>query len=211
MTKKYKNKYRIKSARHPYWDYSGKGIYFITICTKDRRHFFGKIRDGKMILNNIGKLADAEWKKTFELRSDMNLFMGEYIIMPDHFHALISIGNNIHNSAAMPSKNKNIDSNTDAMPRVSDIIDFDPHIIGAKHRASGGGKNKYGPQSKNLASIVRGFKSSVTINARKTIPNFGWQPRYHDHIVRDDRAYINITNYIINNPKNWGKPKHKKS
>ena len=40
---KFKNKYRIASARLQSWDYGDDGAYFITICTKNREHFFGEI------------------------------------------------------------------------------------------------------------------------------------------------------------------------
>ena len=46
--------------------------------------------------------------------------------------------------------------------------------------------NKFGPQSQNLASIIRGYKIGVTKNARQTHPDFAWQSRYHDHIIRND-------------------------
>ncbi len=39
---KFQNKYRIPSARANWHDYNG-GIYFITICTKNREHYFGEI------------------------------------------------------------------------------------------------------------------------------------------------------------------------
>jgi len=64
-------------------------------------------------------------------------------------------------------------------------------------------KNKFGPQSKNLASIVRGFKIAVTKNARLINPNFTWQSRFHDHIIRDEKSYQTISEYVINNPINW--------
>jgi putative transposase len=63
--------------------------------------------------------------------------------------------------------------------------------------------NKFGPQSKNLASIIRGFKSAVTINARIINPDFGWQSRYHDHIIRNQNSFQRIQSYIINNPIKW--------
>ena len=68
-------------------------------------------------------------------------------------------------------------------------------------------KNKFGPQSKNLASIIRGFKTGVTTNVRKINPDFAWQPNYHDHIIRDDKSYYNISNYIVNNPLKWSEDK----
>ena len=40
---KYQNKYRIKSTHLQNWDYGWKGIYFVTICTHNRKHYFGKI------------------------------------------------------------------------------------------------------------------------------------------------------------------------
>lgn len=64
-------------------------------------------------------------------------------------------------------------------------------------------KNKFGSQSKNLASIVRGFKAGVTKNARIINPEFAWQSRFHDHIIRNDQSYQKISDYINNNPLNW--------
>jgi putative transposase len=78
------------------------------------------------------------------------------------------------------------------------------HSRDAMHCVSTKGKNKFGPQSKNLPSIIRGFKSAVTTAIRKTGDNaFAWQPRYYDHIIRDRADYKRIENYILNNPKNW--------
>lgn len=54
--------------------------------------FFSGIINGKMNLSGIGEIAQSKWLKTFDMRPDMNLWMGEYIIMPNHFHALIGIG-----------------------------------------------------------------------------------------------------------------------
>ena len=46
-------------------------------------------------------------------------------------------------------------------------------------------------------------KSAVTKHARRLEFEFAWQPRFHDHIIRDDRSYDRITEYVINNPQNW--------
>ena len=61
MTRKFKNKYRVDTVRAKWWDYSNNGSYFVTICTKDREHFFGEISDAKMKLNEIGELAQKLW------------------------------------------------------------------------------------------------------------------------------------------------------
>jgi putative transposase len=60
MPDKYQNKYRIPSARLQNWDYGSNAAYFVTICTKNREHFFGEIVDGEMHLNDIGKIVELE-------------------------------------------------------------------------------------------------------------------------------------------------------
>ncbi len=51
--------------------------------------------------------------------------------------------------------------------------------------------------------MVGSFKSAVTRFARTTDPDFGWQSRFYDHIIRNHDDYKRISNYIINNPANW--------
>jgi len=177
MSEKFQNKYRITSARLQNWDYGRNAAYFVTICTQHREHYFGDITNGIMQLSEIGLIVENEWLKTFQMRPDMNLQMDEFVIMPNHFHAIIIIGANQYNT---PRKN--------AMHCVSTNGDY---------------KNEFGPQSKNLASIIRGFKIGVTKNARKIHADFAWQSRFHDHIIRNDQSFLNIKNYIRNNPLKW--------
>ena len=141
-----------------------------------------------MNLSELGKITHSEWLKTIELRPDMNITFGEFIIMPNHFHAIISIGKNKYNSI---------------------------HARGALQCASSvdvsdvnNGKNIFGPQCKNLASVIRGFKGAITRNARKKDITFNWQPNYHDRIIWNQKAFNNISNYIINNPKKWSEDEH---
>ena len=63
--------------------------------------------------------------------------------------------------------------------------------------------NHFGPQSKNLSSIIRGFKSAVSTEARLIQPDFCWQARFHDHVIRDDDEFRRIAFYIYQNPANW--------
>ena len=57
MSEKFKNKYRISSARLSNWDYSSDAAYFITICTANREHYLGTIINAKMQLSPIGEFA----------------------------------------------------------------------------------------------------------------------------------------------------------
>lgn len=184
-------------------------MYFVTICTKFMQHFFGKIitdpLTGKAKLDptEIGKIAETEWYKSLELRPDMNLDIGEFIGMPNHIHGIIIIGKNEFNTANLNSaSHRNMESNansqshrsTDAMQRVS------TQSTSATHSAS---QNAFAPQSKNLASIIRGYKSAVTTYTRKNNIRFEWRVRYHDHIIRNEEEYLRISNYIKNNPSKW--------
>jgi REP element-mobilizing transposase RayT len=73
--------------------------------------------------------------------------------------------------------------------------------------------NQFGPQSQNLASVIRGYKIGVTKlaggdardcrDAKYCVSTGIWQPRYHDHIIRNAGEYGRIENYIINNPARW--------
>ncbi|MGV8814987.1 MAG: transposase [Gelidibacter sp.] len=177
---KYKNKYRIASTRLQTWDYGSNASYFVTINTKNRLHYFGNVCDAKMELSEIGRITETEWLKTFEMRPDMNLLMADFVVMPNHFHAIIIIGANEYN---MGNEAK------DAM-----------HCVSTGKSQS---INQFGPQLKNLASIIRGFKSAITINARKIDASFAWQPSYHEHIIRNSKSFNTISTYIQNNPKNW--------
>jgi hypothetical protein len=58
-----------------------------------------------------------------------------------------------------------------------------------------------------IGVIINQYKRACTIEIRKIDINFGWHPRFHDHIIRDERALNNIRKYIIDNPKNWERDK----
>lgn len=178
MKKKYQNKYRIASTRLSHWDYGANALYFVTICCKNRYCFFGDISNGKMILSDIGKMADKFWLEI--PRHFPFVVLHNHVIMPDHVHGIIEIAKS--NDGIGGTQNFASLRPTDTPPST---------------------QNKFGPQSKNLASIVRGFKIGVTKNARQIDPAFAWQPRFHDHIIRNHKSYQRISNYIADNPKNW--------
>ena len=86
MDDKFQNKYRISSARLQNWDYRWNAPYFVTICTKGRQHYFGEIVDGIMQLSDIGKIVESEWVKSPDIRPDMNLELGEFVVRPNSFN-----------------------------------------------------------------------------------------------------------------------------
>ncbi len=68
-------------------DYAGPGHYFVTLCTEDRLCLFGDVIDGEMALNELGRIADEEWLKSAEIRSEIEL--DRYVVMPNHMHGLV--------------------------------------------------------------------------------------------------------------------------
>jgi putative transposase len=232
---KFQRKYRMSSARLQNWDYASSALYFVTLCTKNRDNYFGQIikpeiekEHFEMQLSEIGKVVGSEWLKTPEVRQDMNLELGEYQVMPNHFHAILIIGDNQYNTPGMNNDNdKNpVIPGRDAMlasPLNSSMESVDEtknesHSNSDNHeifeletqmilQTNTKGKNKFVPQSKNLGSVMRGFKSAVTMYALDHNIVFGWQPSSYDHIIHDYDEYQRIADYIRNNPDNWGNDK----
>jgi len=63
--------------------------------------------------------------------------------------------------------------------------------------------SKISPKQGSLSTVLRSYKSAVSNKAKHINLNFGWQPRFHDSIIRDAQSFTNIQSYIINNPTNW--------
>lgn len=210
--KKFQNKYRIASARAPFWDYAWNAAYFVTLCTKNRLCWFGNVADGNMVLSPIGHIANSCW---YEIPNHFPFVeLGAHIIMPNHVHGIVIIdkphdGNDAPNAPNVPQspnvETQDIASLQQAPP--SNPSDASERPEPPKPSELDQPKNQFGPQSKNLASIVRGFKIGVTKNARQINPGFQWQPLYHDHIIRNDAAFQHISNYILNNPAKWQEDK----
>jgi REP element-mobilizing transposase RayT len=146
----------------------------------------------------------------------MNLDMEIFQIMPNHIHGILVIGNNEYNSRrdAMLGVSNLENHEIDFLNSIDfpNTINCDRKIRDTRHCVSTGNTkmielnppaNHFGPQSKNLASIVRGFKSAVTVASKLIGPVFGWQTRFHDHVIREDDEFRRIAYYIEQNPANW--------
>ncbi len=99
-------RYRIDTFRAQWWDYSSKATYFITINTKYAVPYFGEVENGKMKLSEIGSFVNEEWLKSVDLRPQMKLVLHNFVVMPDHFHGLISIDTSQITSLEAPRSNQ---------------------------------------------------------------------------------------------------------
>jgi putative transposase len=187
--KTFRNKYRSQSGRLKGYNYSLSGVYFITICTQNREHFFGRIDKTEcslslyeMYLSEIGKIVADEWKKTAEIRK--NVILGEWVVMPNHFHAVVILKND---EGLVETHKKSTETHSNAS-----LQNKKQYI------------NKFGSQSQNLSAIIRGFKGATTKQIHLAgFSDFAWQSRYHDHIIRDEKELKRISEYIMYNPIHW--------
>lgn len=85
----YKNKYRVESIRRPNWDYSAPGLYFVTICTHERKMYFGMVVSSEMNLSTVGKYAEEKWEEI--PKHFKNVELDEFVVMPNHLHGIIKI------------------------------------------------------------------------------------------------------------------------
>jgi hypothetical protein len=200
----FRNKYRIQSARLQNWDYGWNAPYFVTICTANRELFFGNIMDDKMNVSEIGKIADKYWLEIPEHFPFVKLDV--HVVMPNHVHGIViidkpddgrndvnndeqNIGGNVGRNVGRNVETLNLGISTPKRPKRPQ-----------RHQTAAASK-KWKPAT--LGSIINQYKRICTIESRKINPNFTWQSRFHDHIIRNDAEYQRIKNYIINNPKNW--------
>ncbi len=182
---KYHNKYRIETARLQYWNYGWNGAYFITICTQNREPYFGDIIDGKMELSNIGIIADILW---YEIKNHtQNIDLGRFIVMPNHIHGILILNDTDDNT-------DNNDNNTVETG----------HALSLQQPQQTIGQKRFQNQGKNtVSSIIGGYKSAVTKHTHRLGYDFAWQTRFYDHIIRNEKSFNKISEYIINNPINW--------
>ena len=188
--KKFRDKYRIPSARAQWWDYGNDGAYLITICTKNRECCFGNVVDAKMQLSHIGLLADVFWH---EIKNHAkNVRLDAFQVMPNHIHGVLILNGN-----ERETDNSSVET-THALSLPPDSLPQPP---------SPGQKRFQHQGSNTISSIIGSYKSAVTKHAHRLGYEFDWQHRFHDNIIRDEEAYIRIAHYIKNNPAKWDEDK----
>jgi putative transposase len=177
---KYQGKYRIPSARWAAWDYGSNAAYFVTICTDDRTHSFGRITAGVMAQTSLGQASVDCWNAIPD--HFPFVILDGFVVMPNHVHGIIviakpdivqtqyfasphgigthdiaspdigtqnpaSLGNQTQNLASPGNQTQNLASPGNQTQNLASLPIPLP-------------RNKFGPQSQNLASIIRGFKSA---------------------------------------------------
>jgi putative transposase len=179
MKYKQHKQYRLQN-RH----YVEESYYFITICTKNREHFFGEIvnADEKIYLKptKIGEIIPTEILKIEERHE--NIILDEWVVMPNHVHLILFITNKENTPWRVPT----IESPWDIPTLETKKKGLQPLI----------------PNS--ISSAINHFKGAITKWGKQNrFENFAWQSRFHDHVIRNEDALTNIRYYIEQNPVKW--------
>ena len=170
-----------KNIRIPEYDYSQEGMYFVTICTQERKKILSEILYNKNIvgaglvsarniknelvelkLTEIGRVIE---KNYLNIENEFkNIKLHNYVIMPNHIHGIIEIMER---------------ADTRPAPTISDIIcSF---------------------KSRTTNEISIGIREGKYDAYQKRF----WQRNYYEHVIRNEKEYLQILEYIQYNPLNW--------
>src|ERR1039458_7242543 len=152
-----------QSIRKRGWDYTTPGYYFVTCNTRENRALFGTIVNGRMVLNETGRIAGECWHDIPE--HFPNARIDEFVIMPNHVHGILQLTRGP--AAAEP-------------PTLGDVVRAYKaavsRMIGRGER--GGQLPRTGRQLPTRSKIPAGASAI-------------WHRNYWDVIVRDEKALAN--------------------
>jgi REP element-mobilizing transposase RayT len=163
------------------FDYSTEGAYFVTICTRNRECLFGDVVNGKMCLNEAGRVVQTVWDGLSDRFPTIELV--SFVVMPNHVHGILLVGA----ALAAPKRRK----------------------VGAALAPPRRGAASSAPTrsaSTTLGTVVRAFKSISAIGVNRLLSRSGqslWQRSYCEHVIRTEQSLNRIREYIATNPLRW--------
>lgn len=192
-----------KPNRLPGYDYTRPGFYFVTICTKNRRHFFGGIHNGVMCINRLGSIAHRQWE-WLEMQYDY-VRTHTFVVMPNHVHGILEIGEptNIMNATSVGT------GRDLSLPRhtYKDVH----HTSDENHAATFVTDHGDRPPQKikSLSELIGAYKMTTSkIIHQIPFQSFSWQRSFYDVITKNQRAFNNIQKYIVMNPAMWNRDRN---
>lgn len=167
-------KHHRRSVRLKEFDYSGAGVYFVTICTHGRECLLGRIADSEVKLSIVGEIVQRTWHDISRRFGGIRL--DAFVVMPNHIHGIIIV-NNVGATLAValnslcgdPDKR----AGTSPAPTLGKIVGAFKSLCFHKCKNNG-------------------------LNIGKL-----WQRNYHEHIIRNEMELNSIREYIGNNSLTW--------
>jgi len=169
-----------KSPRLLGYDYTLPGGYFITVATHHHIHLFGKVINGEMCLNEVGKMIQDCW---WDIPKHYpNTTLDVFIVMPNHIHGILFITEPNVGEGLVPSRQsqqKKNDTSVRATTRVAPTLS---QFVGSF-------------KSKTTNKYIQGVKEMNWPPFHKRI----WQRSFYDRIIRYDDELHKFRDYIHNN------------
>lgn len=165
---------RRKQIRCDKIDYND-GDFFVTICTGGKRHYFGEIYGGDMHFTELGRFVNDQLKNVNTFVSDLEVIL--FVVMPNHIHLIVRInkkGGDFDVDKRQLSPNPTFRINHDDSRQIT-----------------------------RLSRYINSFKGATTKYAKSHNIPFCWQPKFHDHKIRNCHDGEMIWEYILNNVAKW--------
>jgi REP element-mobilizing transposase RayT len=157
----------------------------VTVVVKERICQFGRVVIDAVDLSELGRAADACWRQIPEHHEHVGL--DEHVVMPNHVHGIVIINEKPRGGV-----------------HGRDVHGRDVQLNVPTENTSKRIGNSISPVKGSLSAIIRTFKAAVTTWSRANgYPEFAWQGRFHDHIIRNEVDLFRIRTYIRNNPLKW--------
>ena len=169
-----------KSNRMKGFDYSSNNLYFITNCVKNNLCCLGRV-----IIVGTGRDLSVHASLVEKNHSEIecNVALNQYgLIVEEKINWLMNQYEyvDIHNYIVMPN-------------HFHLIIEIDRQKVAGK-----------GTKIKSLSSLIGAMKTTSSKQIHELgFKDFAWHRSFHDHIIRNEKSYDTIFNYITNNPTNW--------
>ncbi|HXH08955.1 MAG TPA: transposase [Alphaproteobacteria bacterium] len=169
-----------RSIRLKGYDYTQPGAYFVTICTQNRACLFGEVVDGKMLLNDAGRMVQTAWDEIPVHYAGVAI--DAFVVMPNHMHGIVVL------VGAAPCGRPRLEAPTlgQAQGPAPTIAMSLPDVV---HRFK--------------TMTTKRYADGVKQRGWSPFPGRLWQRNYYEHVIRDTKCLNSIRQYIADNPAHW--------
>jgi len=164
-----------RSIRLKGYDYTQRGAYFVTICTQNRACLFGDIVDGKMLLNDAGRMVQTVWEAMPV--HYMGVVIDAFVVMPNHIHGIVVL------VGAAPCGRPPMGQAQGPAPTVAMSL---PDVV---HRFK--------------TMTTKQYADGVKQSGWSPFPGQLWERNYYEHIIRGEDSPNRVRRYIADNPAQW--------
>ncbi len=142
-----------RSMRLHQYDYTQSGVYFVTICAYRFRRLFGRIVNGSVQLNSLGRLVEDEWQRTAAVRHYVEIDL--YVVMPNHLHGLLFITHNQSEQTLARSASMQSNSLGSIIAQFKSIVTKRSRILASPRQMPIWKRNYYDHIVRNERSLER--------------------------------------------------------